>query len=81
MSRADYFRRWRAERAKADGRAPGRPGRPPSAPCGTLAAYRRHLRRDETPCQACRDANAAAQRQRGGSLFERHPTILQAIRS
>ena len=27
-------------------------------PCGTYAAYRRHLRHKETPCDACRDANA-----------------------
>ncbi len=26
-------------------------------PCGTHAAYRRHLRRGETPCDACRQAN------------------------
>lgn len=27
-------------------------------PCGTVAAYVRHRRRGEAPCQACRDANA-----------------------
>lgn len=27
------------------------------APCGTPAAYRRHLRRKESPCPACRRAN------------------------
>jgi hypothetical protein len=27
--------------------------------CGTYAAYRRHLRKRETPCQPCRDAKAA----------------------
>jgi hypothetical protein len=27
------------------------------APCGTDAAYRRHLRRKETPCEPCRAAN------------------------
>lgn len=26
-------------------------------PCGTEAAYRRHLRHDETPCTACRKAH------------------------
>jgi hypothetical protein len=33
-------------------------------PCGTLAAYRRHLRHDEKPCGACARANrlAAAER-------------------
>lgn len=25
-------------------------------PCGTMAAFRRHYRRGEKPCQACRDA-------------------------
>lgn len=27
-------------------------------PCGTEAAYVRHLRRGERPCQACRDAHS-----------------------
>lgn len=27
------------------------------APCGTLAAYRRHRRKGEAPCTACRKAN------------------------
>ena len=31
-------------------------------PCGTTAAYRRHLRNGEQPCEACRSANAAARR-------------------
>jgi hypothetical protein len=34
------------------------------APCGTRAAYRRHLRREETPCESCRRANAANERER-----------------
>lgn len=34
-------------------RQPGRPLRP----CGTLAAYRRHLRAGETPCVDCSDAS------------------------
>lgn len=29
-------------------------------PCGTMAAYRRHLRRGEDPCDECREANTAA---------------------
>jgi hypothetical protein len=29
-------------------------------PCGTEAAYRRHLRRGEQPCEACRAATAYA---------------------
>lgn len=32
--------------------------------CGTLTAYRRHLRRGEKPCGACRVANADASRAR-----------------
>ena len=27
-------------------------------PCGTLSAYARHIRKRETPCQPCKDANA-----------------------
>ena len=27
-------------------------------PCGTAAAYRRHLRRGERPCEPCRQAEA-----------------------
>jgi hypothetical protein len=30
------------------------------APCGTISAYRRHLRRDEQPDRACLAANTAA---------------------
>lgn len=42
-------------------------GRPPS-PCGTLAAYRRHLRNDEKPCTPCVQANRDAKRvQRDGA--------------
>lgn len=32
-------------------------------PCGTRTAYKRHVRRGETPCRACTDANAAYQRE------------------
>ena len=32
------------------------------APCGTLAAYRRHLRHGENPCPACRRANRDVKR-------------------
>lgn len=31
-------------------------------PCGTTAAYARHIRHGETPDQACKDAHAAWQR-------------------
>ena len=40
------------------------PGPPPGRelmPCGTYAAYRRHLRHGESPCRACRDAEARRQ--------------------
>ncbi|MFC7909018.1 hypothetical protein [Streptomyces nigra] len=30
------------------------------AACGTVRGYRRHHRRQQTPCQPCKDANAAA---------------------
>lgn len=33
-------------------------------PCGTPAAYRRHLRKKETPCEACRVAHAIAKVER-----------------
>ncbi len=59
MASAEYMRQWRANKAKAEGRQPGKVGKPPTAEHGTRAAYKRHLRNDETPCQACRDANAA----------------------
>ena len=32
----------------------------PKAPCGTDAAYRRHLRAGESPCERCRDAHRDA---------------------
>ena len=34
----------------------------PKAPCGTDAAYRRHLREGVEPDEACREAHAAARR-------------------
>ncbi|MDB5716457.1 MAG: hypothetical protein JWO15_3854 [Sphingomonadales bacterium] len=33
-------------------------------PCGTEAAYRRHLRHDEEPCNPCRTAAVAADAER-----------------
>lgn len=33
-------------------------------PCGTVAAYKRHVRHGEEPCAACRAAWADYQRQR-----------------
>lgn len=35
-------------------------------PCGTNAAYIRHVRRKEPTCQACRDAHAAYNREHEG---------------
>jgi WhiB family redox-sensing transcriptional regulator len=37
-------------------------GRPALSPCGTPAAYRRHLRRQEPIDEACRNANRLAKR-------------------
>lgn len=31
-------------------------------PCGTTAAYRRHYRKGQKPCQRCRDATNLAKR-------------------
>jgi hypothetical protein len=59
MSTAEYQRAWRARKAAEAGREPGKVGRPATQPCGTTAAYRRHLRNGEVPCDACRAANTA----------------------
>lgn len=64
MTNADRQRRYR-ERHGANVGHP--PGPPPTRPCGTEAAYRRHLRHEEATCGECRAANAAADRKR------RHP--------
>jgi hypothetical protein len=58
MSTAEQQRRWRASK----GARTGQPGRPPTQPCGTVAAYKRHQRKGETPCAACRGAWSAYQR-------------------
>ena len=51
-----------AERSRAyRDRKRGQPPRQPQ-PCGTLAAYRRHERAQEPPCQACKAAHAEHQR-------------------
>lgn len=43
-------------------------------PCGTSAAYRRHLRKRQVPCEACRAAARDEKRaQRAASLDERVP--------
>lgn len=40
----------------------GKRGRKPTQPCGTVAAYKRHGRAGEPPCDPCRAAWAAKQR-------------------
>lgn len=35
------------------------------APCGTRAAYRRHLAHGEDPCDDCKDGNRVEERERG----------------
>ncbi|MEV0176858.1 WhiB family transcriptional regulator [Streptomyces sp. NPDC050803] len=54
-------------------RAPAGPARKQPAPCGTRAAYQRHLRRGEPVCEACRSANArdAGRYRRTGSTRDR----------
>jgi hypothetical protein len=54
--------RARAYRTRQRGGAPREP-----QPHGTLAAYRRHQRHGEPPCEECR----AAERQRQRKLYER----------
>ncbi len=54
MTSADKQREYRD-------RLRGGPARVP-APCGTLAAFRRHQRRGEPICEACRVAYNAAHR-------------------
>ena len=56
--------RQRRYRERNGARVGDHPGPLPSAPCGTVSAYKRHLRHGETPCAACRAANAAAARER-----------------
>lgn len=41
----------------------GKRGPQPSQPCGTVAAYKRHQRAGEQPCDLCRAAWAAKQRE------------------
>lgn len=37
-------------------------------PCGTYAAYRRHLRKGETPCDLCKQASRDQNNERAGLL-------------
>jgi hypothetical protein len=39
-------------------------GRAPVQPCGTVAAYRRHLRHREEPCEPCKQAERDKMRQK-----------------
>ena len=59
--RTQFERAARAEREKAARAANPRPPAPAREhlPCGTAAAYRRHLRNAETPCPECQIAAAA----------------------
>ena len=69
---AAYMVRWRAK----NGARTGKPGRQPTEPCGTVGAYKRHLRerklardRGEEPPeidQECRDAWAKEWREKYG---------------
>lgn len=43
-------------------RVPGLPAGVALQPCGTYAAFRRHVRADEDPCEPCREASRAHQR-------------------
>lgn len=58
MSTADYQRAWRAR----NGARTGAPGPAPSAPCGTVSAYKRHRRNGEQVDDLCRQAWNAEQR-------------------
>ena len=53
---------WARVGERPDGPSPRR--QVPLAECGSEGAYQRHLRAGETPCPACRAANAAAARRR-----------------
>lgn len=55
VSTAEEQRIWRARQ----GARPGTVGRPVVAPCGTLAAHKRHVRHSEPPCDLCRLASTA----------------------
>jgi hypothetical protein len=52
-------------------------GRGPNSlePCGTDAAYRRHLRRKEEPCEPCRAANTVGTRATSAATRERADRI------
>lgn len=54
--------RQRAWRERQGQRVGGPRGPEPSAPCGTVSAYKRHKRNGEPVDQACREAYNAEQR-------------------
>lgn len=47
-------------------------------PCGTNAAYHRHLHNNETPCSRCKAAHAAHARERRRHPKPRTPKFTQA---
>ncbi|WP_353962407.1 WhiB family transcriptional regulator [Streptomyces sp. NBC_00038] len=65
----------RARRAEAPSAPPARvtPPREEIAPCGTRAAYQRHVRKGEPPDDACRAANA-----RGASIYRRTGSTMRS---
>lgn len=50
-------------------------------PCGTLAAYARHLRHREIPCDDCTQANREAKRTKGVPTPERRKPIKHGTRA
>ena len=65
--KAVYQREWRARH----GARTGHQGRQASQPCGTPAAYRRHRRQGEEPCEDCRRAMSAWNREQ----YERRKAV------
>lgn len=49
-------------------------------PCGTRAAYLRHLDHDEPACDPCKEANAAHRRAHADGTRERHRAYQRARR-
>lgn len=68
VSTAEYQKAWRAR----NGANTGKPGRPekPAPPCGTVPAYRRHVRRGEAIDDSCHAAWAEYHRQRRNRTTE-----------
>jgi len=58
---ADRQRRYRQRNGARVGQSPGPV---PSAPCGTVSAWKRHQRNGEPVCAACRAVWAEYQRER-----------------